>query len=230
MSRTQALDDSFNALASSADLEALGEAFEEASASEIVAWAAQEFGEGLVLAASFQDCVLIDIAARVDSSIVVVFLDTGFQFKETLAYAQRVRQRYDLNLRTVGPSVAPDEWPCGSDRCCEVRKVQPFKEAVAGKRAWMSGLRRSETPERSYAPIVSFDQRHGLIKVNPLATWSDEDVDAYILENDLPVHPLRYEGYLSIGCAPTTRPVMINEDQRAGRWPGQLKTECGLHL
>ena len=201
-----------------------------AEAHEIVAWAVERFGDGLLLAASFQDCVLIDVATRVCPEIEVVFLDTQFHFEETLEYVRRVQRRYRLNLRVERPVVTPDEWPCGTDRCCRLRKVEPLNRALAGKRAWMSGIRRAEGGQRSRAPVAAVDRVRGVVKVNPLVMWSDPQVDRYVAEHALPVHPLRLRGYESIGCAPTTVPTRRGQPSRAGRWPGTDKTECGIHV
>jgi phosphoadenosine phosphosulfate reductase len=122
-----------------------------------------------------------------------------------------------------------DRWKIDTDGCCAARKVAPLEEALAGRDAWMSGLRRADDPSRAETPIVSRDRR-GLVKVNPLATWSDADVDAYVAEHDVVTNPLLQRGYPSIGCWPCTRPVGPGEDARAGRWSGSTKTECGLHL
>ncbi|HLG92707.1 MAG TPA: phosphoadenylyl-sulfate reductase [Acidimicrobiales bacterium] len=203
---------------------------EGARAEEVLDWAVGNFGDALVVASSFQDCVLVDLAVRAKPDVEVVFIDTGFHFPETLDYLERVRRRLSLNLRVVAPELGPGTWPCGTAQCCQVRKVEPLARALAGKGAWVSGLRRQETPERRNAPVVSFDAKFGLVKVNPLVAWTHEQVDRYMVERGLPFHPLRFEGYVSIGCAPTTAPVVPGQDHRAGRWPGQLKTECGLHI
>ncbi len=212
------------------DLEMVSLRLEHAPPERVVAWAVDSFGQGLALAASFQDSVLIDIAVKVDPAVEVLFLDTGFHFDATWDYVERVREHYDLNLKVVRPEVDSEAWPCGTERCCEVRKVRPLQRALGGKRAWMTGLRRVDTAERNDAPIVSLDLRQGLVKVNPLAAWSDADVHRYVRGNRLLVHPLSEEGYASIGCEPTTDPVVPGQDPRAGRWPGDTKTECGLHL
>lgn len=211
-------------------VEAVAEHLEGASPSRIVAWATGWFGDGLLLAASFQDAVLIDLAVAVDPSIAVIFLDTGFHFEETLSYMEEVRRRYDLNLSVVTPDASASHWPCGSERCCEVRKVEPLGRVLAHRQAWMTGLRRVETPGRAGAPVVSLDPRHSVVKVNPLAAWSDRDVADYAAERQLPVHPLSEAGYTSIGCAPTTSAPLEGADPRSGRWPGRAKTECGLHV
>jgi phosphoadenosine phosphosulfate reductase len=185
-----------------------------------------------VLAASFQDCVLIDIAVQAAPEIEVVFLDTGYHFAETLWYVDQVRRRYDLNLNVVTPApeiTLDDRWQHDPDGCCAARKVEPLQRALDGKSAWLSGLRRTETAARANAPIVSYDVGRGLVKVNPLATWSDLDVKGYARDRDLPVHPLTDRGYVSIGCWPCTAPVQDGDDPREGRWAGSDKTECGLH-
>ena len=207
------------------DVEALSLSFETQPASAVVRWAVEQFSPHLCLTASMTDAVLIDIAVKVDPSIEVVFIDTGHHFPETLDTVERVRRRYGLNLRivTAGPSPAPLV-----DGCCSVSKVAQLDRALAGKQAWMSGLRRSEAPTRAAAPIVGCDKR-GLVKINPLATWTDLDVAGYIADHDVPVNPLVHRGYLSVGCAPCTRPVVDVDDPRSGRWAGQDRTECGLH-
>jgi phosphoadenosine phosphosulfate reductase len=200
-----------------------------APAGKAIQWAVEEFGSGLALAASFQDVVLIDLAVQVEPRIEVVFLDTGAHFPETLDFVEAVRARYDLNLTVTQPGPEASAWPCGTERCCELRKVAPLRQVLSGKRAWLTSLKRSDAPTRASAPVVGWDATFGLVKVNPLATWTDADVDGYLADHGLPVHPLVPRGYRSIGCAPTTRPTAEGEDPRAGRWSGTGKTECGLH-
>ncbi len=212
-----------------AELAARSAEFETAPAGKVIAWAVERFEGAVSLACSFQDCVIVDVAVRADPAIEVLFLDTGFHFPETLQFVEDVRSHYDLNLKVVTPGPEADAWPCGTDRCCELRKVAPLDKALVGRRAWLTGLKRSDAPTRAAAPIVSWDAPRGLVKVNPLATWSDDDIAFYIADHDLPVHSLIAQGYLSIGCAPTTRPVAPGEDPRAGRWGDSDKTECGLH-
>ncbi len=203
---------------------------EPESAADVVRWAQDRFGGDLVLTASFQDCVLIDVATQVAPGIRVVFLDTGFHFPETLEFVELVRRRYDLNLTIVRPDLAADEWPCGSDRCCAYRKVLPLQTVLDGAQAWMTGLRRAETAARAATPVVAFDASRDVVKVNPLATWTDADVADHSATHQLPEHPLVAHGYRSIGCAPTTLPVSAGADARSGRWAGTDRTECGLHL
>lgn len=204
-------------------------ALEGAPAEEVVAWASERFGPFLSLAASMNDAVLIDLATRVDPGIEVVFIDTGYHFPETLEMVEVVRRRYGLNLRMMTVPPHDDElWRVDPENCCSAVKVGQLDRALASKLAWMSGLRRSEAPSRAAAPVVGLDLR-GLVKVNPLATWTDEQVDAYVAANDVPVHPLRAAGYLSVGCAPCTSLPTDASDPRSGRWAGRDKTECGLH-
>jgi phosphoadenosine phosphosulfate reductase len=211
------------------ELGAVEARLDKAPAGKAIEWAVGEFGRDLVLAASFQDVVLIDLAVKVDPGIEVVFLDTGAHFPETLAFVEEIRTRYDLNLTVTHPVPEASDWPCGSARCCEFRKVAPLRAALAGQRAWLTALKRSDAPTRAAAPVVGWDASFGLVKVNPLAAWTDDDIDSYLADHGLPVHPLVPKGYRSIGCAPTTRPTAEGEDPRAGRWAGTGKTECGLH-
>ncbi len=205
-------------------------AFEHAHPEEILSWAIGEFGNSIVLACSFQDCVLIDMATAIDPAIEVVFLDTGAHFPETLSFVETVRSQFNLNLTVTSPPAAAAAWTCGTTRCCELRKVEPLRSALARKAAWITALKRCDAPTRSAAPICSFDNQFGLVKINPLATWSDEDVEEYRIGHDLPAHPLIAKGFPSIGCAPTTRQVAPGEHPRSGRFFGMEKTECGLHL
>lgn len=211
------------------ELAELNREFEKLPASKIVQWAIDSFSPHLCLSASMQDAVLIDLATKIDPAIEVVFIDTGYHFPETLETLERVRRRYGLNLRVLAePPHDPPLWQADPDRCCQAAKVAQLDRALTGKRAWMSGLRRGEAPTRSSARIVARDLR-GLVKVNPIATWSDLDVAGYVADHDVPVNPLLERGYASVGCWPCTTPVADGEDARAGRWRGRDKTECGLH-
>jgi phosphoadenosine phosphosulfate reductase len=213
-------------------LEELAEAdarLETAPAGKVVSWCLERFGGSVVAAASFQDVVLIDLVTAMDPGIEVVFLDTGAHFPETLAFVEQIRQRYQLNLTVTHPGPEAAATPCGAEGCCQLRKVAPLRQAVAGRSAWLTALKRVDAPTRVAAPIVSWDPAFGLVKVNPLATWTDDDIASYLADHGLPAHPLVAKGYLSIGCAPTTRPVAAGEDPRAGRWSGSDKVECGLH-
>jgi phosphoadenosine phosphosulfate reductase len=212
------------------ELKELSEEFEALPASKIVQWAVDNFSPHLSLAASMTDAVLIDIAVKVDPHIEVVFIDTSYHFQETLDTVEQVRRRYGLNLKMMTVPLHDEPlWEIDPENCCSAVKIGQMDRALAGKAAWLSGLRRAEADSRVRAPIVARDLR-GLIKVNPLATWSDEDVWGYIDEHDVPYNPLIDQGYLSIGCMPCTQPVAPGEHPRSGRWAGRDKAECGLHL
>lgn len=202
-----------------------------APATDVIAWARDRFGSGAVLAASFQDCVMIDLVQQVAPDLAVAFVDTGYHFAETLWFVEQVRRRYGLTVEVVGADLPGDDgWLTDPDGCCAVRKVAPLNRALEGRTAWLSGLRRADGAARAATPVVAYDVRRGLVKVNPIATWTDEQVERYQAERDLPRHPLSDRGYASIGCWPCTRPVAEGDDPRAGRWAGSTKTECGLHL
>jgi phosphoadenosine phosphosulfate reductase len=212
-----------------AELAELSEEFDPLPASKIVQWAVDHFGPHLSLAASMTDAVLIDIAMGVDPHIEVVFIDTGYHFPETLDTVERVRRRYGLNLKMMTVPAHDEElWRVDPENCCSAVKVGQLDRALAGKAAWLSGLRRAEADTRVRAPIVARDLR-GLIKINPLATWTDDDVWGYIDEHDVPYNPLIDQGYPSIGCMPCTQPVAEGDDPRSGRWAGRDRSECGLH-
>jgi phosphoadenosine phosphosulfate reductase len=211
------------------ELAELNREFESAPAGKVIRWAVDTFGTSLVLAASFEDIVLIDLATAMAPDIEVIFLDTEAHFPETLAFVEEIRARYGLNLTVTKPGLEAAAHPCGSEQCCQFRKVAPLRQAVQGSRAWLTSLKRVDGPTRADAPIVAWDEAFGLVKINPLVTWTDDDIASYLADHDLPVHPLTLQGYRSIGCAPTTRPVAEGEDPRAGRWAGLNKSECGLH-
>jgi phosphoadenosine phosphosulfate reductase len=215
---------------SDAELADLNEQFDHWPASKIIQWAVDSFGHHLAMSASMTDAVLIDLATKVDPGIEVIFIDTGYHFPETLATVEEVRRHYGLNLRMMTVARQQEElWQADPENCCSAVKVGQLDRALASKDAWMSGLRRGEATTRAQAPIVSRDLR-GLVKVNPIANWTDDDVDAYIAAHDIIVNPLTKQGYPSIGCMPCTTPVAEGEDPRAGRWRDSSKTECGLHL
>jgi len=212
------------------ELGRLSREFEDATASEVIAWGVERFHPHLCMASSMTDAVLIDLAVKVEPAIEVVFIDTGYHFPETIETLEEVRRHYGLNLRIM--TVARQEealWELDPQNCCSAVKVGQLDRALAGKEAWMSGLRRAESPSRVTAPIVGRDLR-GLVKLNPIATWSDEDVARYIAEHDVPVNPLVAQGYTSVGCAPCTQPISDGDHVRAGRWAGSEKLECGLHV
>lgn len=207
---------------------------DSATPAEVVRWAADQFGaDGLVVTASFEDAVLVHVAATAVPGIEITLLDTQYLFAETRWLVDELTKRLDLNLRVIHPQpeVVPDNlWQTDIEGCCHIRKVEPLNRALHGKRAWITGIRRADGPTRANAPIAAYDVGRGLVKVNPLAAFSDDDMALYLQLHELPVHPLVDKGYASIGCWPCTRPVAPGEDKRAGRWSGAAKTECGLHI
>jgi phosphoadenosine phosphosulfate reductase len=221
---------------------AAGAALEGAHPAEVLRWAVGEFGAKFCIASSMGDAVLATLAAdavgpdgpRVD----VVFLDTGYHFAETIGTRDAVAATLPVNVLTILPrrTVAEQDAEYGPrlhdrdpDRCCAMRKVEPLARALAPYDAWASGIRRDEATTRRDIGVVEWDDKRGMVKVNPLAAWTQSDVDAYIEARGVLVNPLVYDGYPSIGCAPCTRRVGAGEDARAGRWAGTGKTECGLH-
>ncbi len=211
------------------ELVALSRSFETQPASKVVRWAVDRFHPRLSLLSSMTDAVLVDLASRVKPGIAVVFIDTGLHFDETLEMAETVRRRYPVDLQVAKVQEPSVPFHLSDPvACCSAAKVAALDRALEGRSAWMSGLRRADGPSRADAPIVSRDSR-GLVKVNPLATWSDDDVADYLVRHDVPVNPLVSRGYLSIGCRPCTRPALDGAGARSGRWDG-VRTECGLHL
>ncbi len=214
---------------SDADLAEFNQRFETTPATDVIRWAVDSFHPHLCLTSSMNDAVLIDLAVQVEPAIEVVFIDTGYHFPETLETVERVRRRYGLNLRIMTvPHHDEELWRVDPENCCAAVKTGQLDRALAGKQAWMSGLRRVESPTRATAPIVGRDLR-GLVKINPLAVWDDLDVANYIAERDVPLNPLLHQGYRSIGCAPCTEPVAEGDHPRSGRWAGSDRLECGLH-
>ncbi len=212
---------------------------EGAPAREILSWAVEEFGDRFVIASSMGDGVLASLAASVASGVQMLFLDTGYHFAETIGTRDAVDFVYDVNVRTVLPllSVAQQDeqygaqlWQRDPNRCCAMRKVEPLARGLDSFDAWASGIRRDESPSRSDIKVVEWDAVRAMVKVNPLAAWTQADVDDYTREHGVLVNPLADDGYPSIGCKPCTRRVALGEDARAGRWAGFQKTECGLHV
>ena len=215
---------------SDAELAELNADFESWPAERIIQWAVDTFAPHLALTASMTDAVLIDLAVRVFPAIEVVFIDTGYHFPETLETVERVRQHYGLNLRMMTVALQDEPlWQADPENCCSAVKVGQLDRALAGKAAWMSGLRRAEADSRVRAPLIARDLR-GLVKINPIALWSDDEVQDYIAANQVIVNPLLLDGYPSIGCQPCTQRPTDPDDPRSGRWSGSAKTECGLHL
>jgi phosphoadenosine phosphosulfate reductase len=209
-----------------------------ANATDLLRWTDENFGGNYIVASNMQDAVLVDLAAKVRPGVDVLFLDTGYHFVETVGTRDAVEAVYDINVVNVTPenSVAKQDELFGKDlfarepnECCRMRKVEPLSKALRGYSAWVTGIRRVEAPTRANAPLISWDKAFGLVKINPIAAWTDEDIQNYIDANDVLVNPLVFEGYPSIGCAPCTAKPAEGADPRSGRWAGTSKTECGLH-
>ena len=215
------------------ELNDVAKELERAHPGEIVRWAHERHGDGLVVTSSFGDAILAHVVSSAVPGIEIVLLDTQYLFAETHWYAEQLRRRFDINLRIVRPDenvVADDLWQTDTTACCRIRKVEPLERLLADRTAWVTGLRRSDSPSRRSTPVVSWDIGRSVVKVNPLATLTDDDVALYTQLFDLPANPLTDRGYPSIGCWPCTQPAGPGDDARAGRWAGSTKTECGLHL
>jgi phosphoadenosine phosphosulfate reductase len=207
---------------------------------EALAWAAARFPKGVTFSTGFgaEGCVIVDLVSRHELDVDVFTLDTGLLFPETYALWRRLEERYGLTIRAVRPAQTVAEqaqahgerlWEREPDRCCALRKVEPLRRALEGASAWVTAIRREQTPDRATARVVEWDERFSLVKLNPLASWTHAEVWDYVREHHVPVSPLHAQGYASIGCHPCTSPVAPGEDPRAGRWRGKSKTECGLH-
>ena len=215
-----------------------GDELEGAHPRDVLAWAVDEFGDRFCVTSSMRDGVLAHLAASVRPGVDLVFLDTGYHFFPTIETRDRIAATLDVTVVTVHPehTVAEQNAQRGTalyardpDLCCALRKVQPLDRALAGYDAWASGLRRDESPTRQRTRVVDWDRARDKVKVNPLACWTQADVDGYIAEHDIVVNPLVAHGFPSIGCAPCTRWVPPGADARSGRWAGSDKTECGIH-
>ena len=208
-------------------------------AEDVLSWAYEEFGERLCLSCSWQkqSSVLVHMVSELGLDVDIVELDTHLFFKETYETRERLVERYGLNLivpdvltiaeqhKTEGPNL----WETNPDRCCHIRKVEPLLQALEPYDAWVSGIRREQSPSRAGARKVEHSDRYGVWKVQPLADWTEKDVWRYIVGNEIPYNPLHDAGYRSIGCMPCTRPTRPDEEERAGRWAGSDKLECGIH-
>jgi len=198
---------------------------------DILAQAVQQYPK-LTFATGFgaEGCALIDMIARAKLPIDMFTLDTGVLFPETYELWQRLEDKYGIAIRAVKPELALEaQWTRDPDACCENRKVKPLRAALAGFDAWITAIRRDQTPERANAQVFERDAKFGLWKVNPLVAWTHDDVWGYLYANDVPYNPLHERGYPSIGCQPCTSAIIPGENLRAGRWRGSAKKECGLH-
>jgi phosphoadenosine phosphosulfate reductase len=207
-------------------------------AEEIVEWALGEFGSRFCVTSSFADAVLVHVVSRVAPDVDVLFLDTGLHFAETLRVREIVQKTIPVTVRSIRPELTvaeqdaqfgPRLYARDPDECCAMRKIAPLEKALSEYDAWAAGLRRDESPSRANTPIVGFEYARGKVKVAPLASWSQADVDAYISRYNVPVNALMRQGYASVGCWPCTRRTPPGGDPRSGRWPLFDKTECGLH-
>ena len=214
------------------------ERLSDASAAEIVAWARETFGDDLVVASSMADTHLVHVAQAAAPGIDVFFLDTGYHFAETIGTRDAVAQAYKVNLLSITPrqTVAEQDAEYGPklhdrapDQCCAMRKVEPLERGLKPYGAWINGMRREESPTRADIRVVDYDAKRNMVKISPIAAWTQQQVDSYIEENSVLINPLFFDGYTSIGCEPCTRRALPGEDPRAGRWAGSAKTECGLH-
>jgi phosphoadenosine phosphosulfate reductase len=212
---------------------------EDASAEDIIRWATDTFGDRIAITSSMSDAVIVHLASAIKPGIDVVFLDTGYHFAETIGTRDAVSAVYPINLVNVTPSrtvaeqdadLGPRLYGRNPDLCCFLRKVEPLERALKGYDAWITGVRREETLSRRSARAVEFDEKRQKIKVNPIVSWTSEQVDEYIASNGVLVNPLVYDGYPSIGCRTCTLRVEPGADPRSGRWAGTGKTECGLHV
>ena len=211
------------------ELEDVNERFERSTPLEILKWTFDRFDDEVAMACSFEDVALLHMVHELQPATEIIFLDTGGHFPETLEFADRLTSDWSLNVRRTVPGPDADASPCGSANCCELRKVEPLGRALDGHAAWITSVKRVDAPSRASMKTLMWDEKFGLVKVNPLATWSDDDVEYYLKSHDLPEHPLWAEGYTSIGCAAMTLKPQVPGDRRSGRWVGLDKEECGLH-
>ena len=211
----------------------------DASATEVLEWTATTIGERFIVASNMQDAVLVHLATQARPGVEVLFLDTGYHFAETIGTRDAVEQVYGVRIVNAKAELSVPEqdathgknlFATEPDRCCAMRKVAPLKKTLAGYDAWVTGVRRVEAPTRANTPLVTYDEAFGLVKVNPIAAWSDEQMQDYIEEHSILVNPLVDAGYPSIGCAPCTIKPLPGADPRSGRWAGKAKIECGLHM
>ena len=214
---------------------------EQWEAEQVLAWTWEQFGADASLASSFgaEDVVLIDLASRIGASFPTFTLDTDFLFPETYELISQLEERYELKVERLRPKLSPEEqaehfgealWHRHPDHCCGIRKIDPLKERLGSASAWITGIRREQSATRAHARKLEWDDKFRLVKLNPLADWSEGEVWAYIRSRRVPYNPLHDRSYPSIGCVHCTRAVLPDEDHRAGRWSGLAKTECGLHI
>jgi len=221
-----------------ADLQAAAEAW---SPQQTLAWAFESFGNDVAISSAFgaEGMVLIDMASHVRKDLRIFTIDTDFLFPETYSLIDRIEQKYDIRIERVFSLLSPEEqervhgaklWTRDPDQCCNLRKVEPLRRKLSELRAWITSIRRDQTSFRKAASKVEWDMKFGLVKVNPIADWTSQQVWRYLHEHRVPYNSLHDQNYPSIGCTHCTRAIRPGEDPRAGRWPGTGKTECGLHI
>ncbi len=222
------------------DLEAKAAELEVAQPEAVLRWAVEEFGPDIALATGFgaEGCVLVAMLSNISRDTRIFYLDTDLLFPETYALRDQLEMRYGVRFERRATRLSLSDqaieygerlWERQPDLCCQLRKVEPLREMLSGLRAWVTAIRRDQSPERAGVGVMERDEKYGLIKINPLAAWSARNVWNYIAKHDVPYNPLHDQGYPSIGCVPCTTPVQIGERPRAGRWRGTDKTECGIH-
>jgi phosphoadenosine phosphosulfate reductase len=218
--------------------EQAGRVLEGAAALEILGWADEQFGSSWAVASSMADAVIPSLAAKVRPGVDILFLDTGYHFAETIGTRDAVAATLPVTVRTLTARQTVEQqdasfgarlYERNPDQCCALRKVMPLRAALKDYTAWASGLRRDEAESRANVRVVEWDEQRSMVKLNPIATWTEDDVERYIADNGILVNPLLYDGYGSIGCWPCTRRLKPGEDARAGRWSGTGKVECGIH-
>ena len=214
---------------------------ESARPADVLRWSYEEFGPDVAMATGFglEGCILVSMLAETGCDIRLFYLDTDLLFPETYALRDTLESRYGVRFERRCSSLSLEQqselygeklWERRPDECCRLRKVEPLREMLSGLRAWITGIRRDQSPTRANAGVVEYDRKFELIKINPLVRWTAEDVKEYARRHDVPYNPLIDQGYTSIGCRPCTTVVQIGEHPRAGRWRGTNKTECGIHL
>jgi phosphoadenosine phosphosulfate reductase len=223
------------------DIAAANQALAGKSPQAVLRWAVAEFYPRLTMATAFgaEGCCLIHMLADIEPTVRIFNLDTGYQFPETLELRERIKKRYGIEVEYIRPEMSVEEYEAEHggplytirpDQCCHDRKILPLRQAVFGYDAWISAIRRDQTADRAVAGVVQWDAKFNLVKVNPLVSWTKKDVWAFIVEHEVPYNPLHDRNYPSIGCWPCTRPITDGEEERAGRWSGRVKKECGLHV
>ena len=223
-----------------AELAAASTLLESAEPPEIILWAARRYGDRLTMATAFgpEGCVILHWLAQLAPRTFVFNLETGYQFPETLELRDRIAKRYGIEVSLERPDTTVAEYErihggplhdTDPNRCCADRKIAVIQRVLSRFDAWMSGIRRDQSSDRAAAPVVGWDDKFGVVKISPLANWTKAKIWDLIVKEEIPYNPLHDQGYVSIGCAPCTRPVVVGEDERAGRWSGTAKTECGLH-